>query len=462
MLKTFTLLMLTCGLQNPALAQYPPALPPGPPEKKVDPGMVQKSAEALLKACRSAKERELKGKGSTNVTDRAKDICFCIAKDLRRRDDTDEMSFMTKYIQDKFDDDHVFTEEQDLWLHEFSKTEKNCGVNPKYRFGMAESRPSGSPELEQSIQQTQTKPVTRKGQVHARGIAGLFHAVDNLPPAPIQIHPAIYNGTEIHKEPLKHFPRFMVLIESTTNNGKTSYCTGTALASDVILTAGHCVNNSQSVRVKIMRSTNPIKYTTIEAKDWKAHPKTNGGFEGPQLGNFTNSNASQFNDIGLIVLSEASSDVEPITLAPANFNPAGSGSWMFVFGQGRNRQYQPTGKLEFGELRATERISDSSLYIAKLKEKQGWCVRDSGGPVTVGADGVNGGHQHYLLGVAFAFFDGFQSGDQAELKKTWGDLQRVPRCGSRVMYSLIGSETAWIEKTLKEMLPGESRPLLYF
>ena len=301
-----------------------------------------------------------------------------------------------------------------------------------------------------------------QAQAHYVGPAGLLNALDPMSGPPSLLHQALYNGTDVHQEPLEHFPRFLVLIESTKNNGDIAHCTGSALASDVILTAGHCLNEARAIRVKVIRSTHPIKYNMINAKAWRAHPNANGGFDGPHLDKFNSVTAKLFHDIGLIVLAKASSDVEPIMLAPPNYNPVGSGAWIFVFGQGRDHQYRITGKLEFAELQTTVKISDSDLYAANLKENQGWCVRDSGGPVTVGADGINGGQQHYLLGVAFAFFNGFQHGDKAQLKKTWGDLKKVPGCGSRVGYSLIGNATDWIESTLKEMLPGESRPLLHF
>ncbi|MBX3019048.1 MAG: hypothetical protein KF767_14265 [Bdellovibrionaceae bacterium] len=146
MKKNWNLLFLVLAIHllagASALAYNPKPLPPGPPEENVDPGLVQKSAEALMQSCRVAKERELTGQGiaKAKVAARAKDVCFCIAKDVKRRDDATEMDFLSRYVRDLFDDDHVFTEEEDLWLHEYSKTEKNCGLNPKYRFGQPEPR----------------------------------------------------------------------------------------------------------------------------------------------------------------------------------------------------------------------------------------------------------------------------------------------------------------------------------
>lgn len=152
-----TLLSLALLLQlagASALAQsYPPALPRDPPQDEVDEVQVRKAAEALLQACRPAKERELTGRGLTKnkAVSRAKDVCFCIAKDISRRDDPKEMSFLTRYVRDQFDDDHVYTEEQGLWLHEFGKTEQNCNLKPSYRFGQPEPRLPADSAIQKSL-----------------------------------------------------------------------------------------------------------------------------------------------------------------------------------------------------------------------------------------------------------------------------------------------------------------------
>lgn len=153
--------VLTSFLATAALAQNRPSLPRDPPQDDVvDEGLVLKNAEALMKSCRSAKERELKGQGlkGSSVGERAKSVCFCIAKDIKRRDDVKEMGFITTYLKDQFDDDHVYTEEQDLWLHEFGKTEKNCTLNPKYRFGQPEPRLPAAPALQNATSRGQTTP----------------------------------------------------------------------------------------------------------------------------------------------------------------------------------------------------------------------------------------------------------------------------------------------------------------
>lgn len=293
-----------------------------------------------------------------------------------------------------------------------------------------------------------------------RGIAGFFRLNDPRPAGrnPL-LHDVIYRGEDVAQEPLDHYPRFLVLIESVTFSGQTSYCTGTALAPDVVLTAGHCVVNSESINVKVITGTSPLEFHTIPAAKWVHHPDYNGGRTGAMLGEFTEETAHEYKDLGLIVLQTPSSDVEPVTLAPPAFDPGAASSWIFVFGPDRDSKYRITGKLSFAEVEKPRSLGKSKLYVAPLKAGQGWCVRDSGGPVTVAAQSPQGVRQHYLLGVAFAFFDGFREGDTKDLAQVWGDLRKVPGCGARLGFTLIGSEIPWIQKTLEELLPGQPRAL---
>lgn len=296
-----------------------------------------------------------------------------------------------------------------------------------------------------------------------RGVASFFHALEvNAPRAPY-LHDAIYNGRDVSEEPLGHFPRFLVLIESVTPAGRTSYCTGTALAPDVVLTAGHCVVGMERLSVKVIINDRPLEFRSIPAKAWKHHPRYNGGRDGAMLAEFTEQNAHEYKDLGLIVLESPSSHVEPVTLAPRDFDPGAQDAWLFVFGPGRDSQYRITGALNYAEVQRPRVLGRSRLYVAPVKRGQAWCVRDSGGPVTIAAESVTGtGQQHYLLGVAFAFFDGFRNGDPDDLKRVWGDLSKVPGCGARLGFTLIGSEVEWIESTIAELLPGQPRPLQFF
>lgn len=274
----------------------------------------------------------------------------------------------------------------------------------------------------------------------------------------------IYNGTSIVNEPIGDSPRFLVAIENRLPSGGVAGCTGVAIAKDVILTAGHCLVDAVTINVKIISQLSPLEYEVIRAKAWKQNPNFNGGYDGVLLRHLNDSTASKFQDLGLIVLEKESRLVQPITFAPPDYNPKGANSWMFVFGQGRDENYELNGRLEFANLIRTSQMQGSWIFKSYLKDEEGWCVRDSGGPVTIGADDEYsaGQKRHFLLGIAFSFFDGFRKGDPNEIVRIYGSEDRAPGCGGRVGYTLIGPYISWIRKTVRELLPDESRKLQIF
>lgn len=125
-----------------------PVLPKAPPVVRIDAGAVQKGAETLNRSCLKFKVRHLKGRGLNVVAAQAqaKDFCFCVAKDVKRREDVREMSFLSNFYLDKIADDAKLSDQQGILLHELDKLEKNCEADPKYRFGMPEPRLESDPQ----------------------------------------------------------------------------------------------------------------------------------------------------------------------------------------------------------------------------------------------------------------------------------------------------------------------------
>lgn len=141
MMSFFMALNIALGSQL-AVAQKMPPLPAGPPVKKINATDVSKHAEQFMNACKVIKSRILKGKGVAvaQIDKQASKFCFCVAKDVKRRNDVNEMSFLTKYYRDEIDDDAKLSDEQDIYIHELEKLEDNCDKDPQYRYGMKEPR----------------------------------------------------------------------------------------------------------------------------------------------------------------------------------------------------------------------------------------------------------------------------------------------------------------------------------
>jgi len=127
-------------------AQPLPPLPPGPPEyKKPDAVMVQRSAEELLIACRSHFESSLRKTDmkQETISKRAREVCFCVVKDVKRRESVSEMKLLVRSYLGKITAETALNSDEDMLLHQLDVTEANCKMNPKYRFGMEEPTFSG-------------------------------------------------------------------------------------------------------------------------------------------------------------------------------------------------------------------------------------------------------------------------------------------------------------------------------
>lgn len=279
-------------------------------------------------------------------------------------------------------------------------------------------------------------------------------AEDLMPDLPLL--KATYLGKTISSEPFGHFPDFAVGIISETLDGEKSYCTGVALTRSIVLTAGHCLTDSVGVTLQVIIDEETLVTEKVTAEDWSYHPKYNAGREGPTLRDFTRENAEDYVDLGLISLETPSEYLVPITLIPDSFDLAQNlKSWLFVLGTQRDELFRTTGEFSLSELGATEQIS-ASQYVSDMKGNEAWCVRDSGGPVTMAAEDENGAKKHFLVGISFAFFKRMQLQNAKKLRETWGNLDKVPGCGKRVGYLDVRSQMDWIRETVDDLIPGEA------
>lgn len=298
--------------------------------------------------------------------------------------------------------------------------------------------------------------------IASRDPAGFPQPFDMSTAAPDLAHSTTYRGTDIHDPQLQSFPQFMVIVQSLRTTGETSYCTGSALAQDVIITAGHCLINAKKVSVQIIRSRNPVEFTTVSAKSWKAHPKLNGGRNETLLKSFGVATAHEYIDLGLIVLNKPSELLEPLVLAPTEFDPLNPEAWMIFFGRGRDHLFQISGKLEYVSLVDSRQMAKSNVYVSAFPEGSAWCVGDSGGPVTVAQMSDSGKAKHFLVGVAFGFMYDISPGNEQALIAKWSSLSRVPKCGASTIYLHLHPYLPWIQQTLGELLPTENRLVQIF
>lgn len=213
---------------------------------------------------------------------------------------------------------------------------------------------------------------------------------------------------------------------------KSYFCTGTLIASDLVLTAGHCVSGwedrPESLRIYV--NTDNV----VEAKEQDSyvvafattHPEYEQKLQ-CVLDNVTDrcelSEKDPWNDVALLLLKKRvlNAVCAPL-LMPADYDSLlWKGASVRLAGYGRN-DLEDSGILYAGDVPIIDRTSyelDTGINDPK-HESTGACYGDSGGPAYV----VHNGKVH-VTGVT-------------------SRATSEPVCGTGAIYSLPGSYNDWI------------------
>jgi hypothetical protein len=158
-------------------------------------------------------------------------------------------------------------------------------------------------------------------------------------------------------------------------------CTGTLIAPDVVLTAGHCVSPAGSMRVDITGEDATTTLRSFGVRTALAHPAYNPeGNNGDRLSN----------DIGLLVLAEeVPADVAaPLPLHRAPLADDIVGERVLSFGYGRTQTEEAGTKRSvelfigalFDDIYSLAGFDLNDVEAGAVTVEKGLCGGDSGGP----------------------------------------------------------------------------------
>lgn len=212
--------------------------------------------------------------------------------------------------------------------------------------------------------------------------------------------------------------------------GSGALCSGTLIAKDMILTAGHCMTGATADQVNIY-----FQATDLDPSAKAATIKSfviNPGYVADE--------SDSKDDVAILRLSEtAPSTMTPSELAPSSVDIVKVGKVTFGFGQADDRHNTPGGRDGSAVLRYTL-VSDETEVVPSTAEEgnhagmiatdsslTGTCHGDSGGPLFA-MD--NATHKLLLAGVTesgFPVYQGQQGTDfDAMLKALFADTTKPP------------------------------------
>jgi len=164
-------------------------------------------------------------------------------------------------------------------------------------------------------------------------------------------------------------PNVGALVADLPGSGLTVVCSGTLIAPEVFLTAGHCTAGlTGTVYVTFATALDPSGWTLIPGT-----PVTAPGF---------GHDRSDPRDLGVVLLSSAPVGVAPAQLASVNTAGTLSGGTVTNVGYGYYERQTGSGQPQFlyDGVRRTSTSIAKSVTPSLIRTGSGVCFGDSGGP----------------------------------------------------------------------------------
>lgn len=225
------------------------------------------------------------------------------------------------------------------------------------------------------------------------------------------------------------------------DNPTKTYCTGTLIRKNLILTAAHCVGAGPE-GLSLAFGLNPLSgtYTLRKAHKTALHDK------------YKKMNSTDRNDVALISFKEAlPANYRPVNLPDSKF-PLSKGLTFTAAGYGRIsgkktsvNDTQGSGLLRNVDVSISHFSVDETQFYIDQKNGKGICNGDSGGPALMRYAGKD-----YVVGVASAI--SWTVPDEVKADERNQYIQNKDVCKEKSIYMNVKSFLPWIELNSKKLL----------
>lgn len=250
----------------------------------------------------------------------------------------------------------------------------------------------------------------------------------------------VVNGADANSN---QFP-YQVLLKRTFANSEVSYCSGSIINEEWILTVAQCLDrhpkNGNSFKVDVIAGDINLKPVgkdssnrqTIRAKTWHQHDDYTG-------------TKPYKNDIALIKLSRNltfNGNVKAANMTKDENQESEAGSNCSVSGWGKTKMSTQSNVLQWVTINRLPNEKCEKLYFKKeenmhggqicageLDSEAGSCLGDSGGPLSC----KNNANLIHVEGLV-----------------SWGAAEKVSKCGSKpAVFTKVSFYKSWMTETMK-------------